>query len=84
MCKAYVMFEKLPRLKNRKTDRWQVNKIDTNINIQSNLGMIRFSGAWRQFIFEPSSDTYWSHSCLDQISGFLKEINKEWREGLKR
>ena len=84
MCKAFVTFRKAYQIKGRKTKRWTVDKIDSNIDIIENLGIIKFSGAWRQYIFEASPDTFWSYSCLEQIVDFLKQQNKKWRQGLKR
>jgi hypothetical protein len=73
--KIHITFYKLKRPKDRKMDIWEVITLD-----RSHLGYIKFSGAWRQFIFEPSSDTIWSYSCLDQVSKFLVEQNTKWRK----
>lgn len=83
MCKAYVTFKKLRRKKDRKTDIWIVNKINSNIEIVEKLGIIKFDGAWRQFICETANNTKWSASCFDQISDFLKEQNNKWRNKIK-
>lgn len=75
MCKIYLSFTKIKKPKDRKTDIWEVfsmNKIP--------VGLIKFNGAWRQFIFEPADTTFWSYSCLEQIVEFLKEKNLEWRK----
>ncbi len=78
MCKVYITFYKLERPKNRKTDIWEIITMDTN-----HLGYIKFDGGWRQFIFEPSIDTKWNYSCLEQVSKFLVEQNIIWRNSLK-
>jgi len=50
---------------------------------KDHLGYIKFSGAWRQYVFEPCIGTKWNYSCLDQVSKFLVEQNKKWRSKLK-
>lgn len=72
--KIHIVFYKLKRKKDRKTDIWEIITID-----KDHLGYIKFSGAWRQFIFEPGIDTKWSYSCLDQVSKFLVEQNNKWK-----
>lgn len=47
------------------------------------LGSISWSGSWRQYIFGPSSFTYWSHGCMQGIVDFLKKINLEHRKKLR-
>ena len=78
MCKAYLGFHKLERPKGWKTDVWEVISQD-----KDNLGYIKFRGAWRQYVFEPTIGTFWNYNCLDQISEFLKTENKKWRDKLK-
>lgn len=75
MCKVYITFYKLKKPKGRKIDVWEVITID-----KDKLGYIKFRGAWRQFVFEPSCNTFWSHGCLEQIVEFLKKQNKKWRK----
>lgn len=43
------------------------------------LGIIKWSGAWRQYIIEYEPHTKWSASCQQGITDFLIKINKEWR-----
>ena len=60
----------------KKTKEYQVlkNKKGTYVEV---LGIIKWSGRWRQFIFEPETNIIWSSSCLTQIAGFLIELNQE-------
>lgn len=76
--KIHITFYKLPKPKGRKTDIWEIITLD-----RENLGYIKFDGAWRQFIFEPSCNTKWSFSCCDQVSEFLVEQNTKWKNSLK-
>lgn len=77
--KIHIVFYKLRKPKGRKTDIWEIITID-----KDHLGYIKFDGAWRQFIFEPCIGTKWSFSCCDQISKFLVEQNKKWKNKLKK
>lgn len=43
------------------------------------LGTIKFSGAWRQYVFYPDKDTVWSAGCKEEICKFEREITKKWR-----
>jgi hypothetical protein len=78
MCKVYVSFYKLKRPMDRKTDMWEIISIN-----QVQLGIIRFSGAWRQYVFESFDGTYWSYGCLEQVIEFLKEQNEKWRRKIR-
>ncbi len=77
--KIHITFYKLKKPKGRKTDIWEIITID-----KDHLGYIKFDGAWRQFIFEPCDGTKWSSSCCDQVSKFLVEQNKKWKNGQKK
>lgn len=79
MCKVYIFFKKLKRSKERKTDIWKMMTIHGD-----QLGIIKFDGAWRQYVSEPDIGTKWSHGCHDQISAFLKKQNELWRKKLKQ
>ena len=48
------------------------------------LGLIKFSGAWRQYITDFVPDTLWSSSCKRAICDFEDEMNAKWRLSLKR
>lgn len=43
------------------------------------LGKIFWCNSWRQYCFYPDSGIQFNHSCLSDISEFLKELNKEHR-----
>jgi hypothetical protein len=79
MCKVYLVFIKLKRPKDRKTDIWEVITMQ-----KDHLGYIKFDGAWRQYVHEPGIGTKWSASCNDQISAFLKEQNEKWRKKIRK
>jgi hypothetical protein len=48
------------------------------------LGIIKFDGAWRQFVFYPDADTRWSSGCMDLINNFIKDRNQKWRKSILR
>jgi len=38
------------------------------------LGVIRWYGPWRQYIFYPEKDTIWNKDCLDDVKIFLQDL----------
>lgn len=77
--KIHITFYKLKKPKGRKTDIWEIITLD-----RDHLGYIKFDGAWRGFVFEPFIGTKWSASCCDQVSKFLVEQNKKWKNKLQK
>ena len=53
-------------------------------NKQSNvvLGTIKFYGAWRKFVFEPSEAVIFDADCLYDIVFFLNDKTIDWRNSL--
>lgn len=71
----YLRVERLPDLPRRKTHRWDIYGVRRG----ELLGSIAWFGRWRQYTFNPASDTTFNHSCLTDIAEFLKNMNKEQR-----
>jgi len=71
----YMVFEEIER--KPKTSVWQV------LNRKSSyvLGLIEYYTGWRQYVFEPSGNTEFNNSCLNEISGFLTELNNNRQTG---
>jgi len=67
----------------RKTPEWTLRK-DSNHSFAELLGIVGFSGRWRQFVFCPETNMIWSADCLDFIKSFLEKQNKRWREKNKK
>lgn len=65
--------------KGKKTYYYTVRK-DDSTGLAEVLGVIRFSGRWWQYVFEPKENTFWSAGCMQGIVKFLEKINKKWRE----
>jgi hypothetical protein len=63
----------------RKTPIYIVRK-DSCHSIGERLGLIKFRGAWRQFVFYPDDKTFWNKDCLDKVSYFLYDLNAVWRD----
>ena len=50
------------------------------------LGVVKFCGAWRKFVFNPNADyddLIFDAGCLLDISIFLRDKTVEWKAGLK-
>ena len=51
--------------------------ICANNNTDVQLGDVAWSRAWRQYCFEPESQTVFSKSCLLDICDFIKQLIEE-------
>lgn len=49
-------------------------------NDKTLLGNIKWYGAWRKFCFYPNKDSIWDNYCLNDLTNFLEQYNKEWRQ----
>ena len=67
--------------KGRKTRIFAVRRND-KYGLAHLLGLIKFDGAWRQYIFFPESNTKWSAGCKEEICKFEREMTKKWRTSL--
>ena len=67
----------------KKTNSYAVRRNDKT-GAGHYIGGIIWSGAWRQYVFEPEPETQWSKSCLDGISPFLNKINAKHRAKLAK
>ena len=73
--------------------KFQKKKIKTNVyairrddvtGLAHYIGGIKWSGRWRQYVFEPEAETQWSMICLKNITIFLLNINADHRNKLMR
>ena len=67
----------------KKTTDYIVRK-DSRSSMAERLGMVKWYGAFRQYVFYPDNDTVWSKGCLEIIEGFLDTVNKRYRRKLRR
>lgn len=59
-----------------KTTVWRcVNKRYDTI-----LGAIRWFGSWRQYVFLPAINTFFSSGCLKDIQEFINQLMQERKE----
>lgn len=67
----------------KKTNVYAIRRDDTT-GLADLLGLIKWSGRWRQYVFEPEKDTMWSSGCMKGIVEFLEKINKKHRAVWKK
>ena len=51
---------------------------------REHLGVIKWYGAFRQYIHYPDNGTGWSKSCNVLVNNFLDKVNKRHRNKLKK
>ena len=78
--KPHLTFHELAVPVGRKTRVWEVRGYQDAF-----LGTVAWSGAWRQYVFEPQRGdaTQWSHECLEELRAFLKEGTDQHRLNLR-
>lgn len=69
--------------KGLKTKVYAIRKDDTT-GLAYLLGTIKWSGGWRQYVFQPEANTIWSNSCLLNIRAFLGVANDEHRKQMRK
>lgn len=65
---SYLVFDDFGRSRSGTTRVWIVTSTSG-----SELGTIRWHGAWRQYTFWPAQATIFNPDCLDEISTFVRE-----------
>ena len=48
------------------------------------LGVIKFYGAWRKYVFAPQPNTIFEPICLGDITNFLNNLTNAWRAEQQR
>ena len=43
----------------------------------SRLAIIRWYGAWRQYVLEPEAGTIWNNGCLMEVIAFMQPLMVE-------
>lgn len=71
----YISFKQFPN-PGKKTKTWGVY---STASFQDPVGVIKWHGPWRKYVFFPSEFCLFDSNCLDLISEFLKKEN-----GIKR
>ena len=70
------------RNKGKKTKLFTIRR-DDKTGYAHLLGIIKFDGAWRQYVTEFEPNTKWSAGCKKKIAEFEEIINKKWRDKWK-
>jgi len=79
--RTYLEFRKQRRKEGQKTDRVKVIHVFGKVET---IGMIRWHGAWRQYVLDPTEDTFWSKGCLEAVANILDKMNRKQRAGWKK
>lgn len=66
----YLIFNKQPKLQDKKTDNFHVHNILTS----KIVGKIFWNGGFRKYIFAPESNFIFDAGCLKEIAKFLSEL----------
>lgn len=73
-----VFINQCHRKKGTKTKLYAVRRDDAS-GYAHILGLIKWHGSWRQYVFFPDCHTVWSSTCLQGINHFLIKINTRRR-----
>ncbi len=76
----YMFSDIFNRKPGARTDQWGIYSSSSGVR----LGIVRWLGPWRQYIFAPDERTSFNHGCLAEIATFLVVANDEHRNGRKR
>lgn len=71
----YLAFAWAGRSASGKTEVWRV----TSMSSGDLLGGVSWYGPWRQYVFEPEGGCVFNNGCLNDVSGFLAEMNASHR-----
>lgn len=69
--------------KGKKTKLFTIRR-DDDTGYGRLLGVIRFNGAWRQYVVQFEPETIWSSGCKKNICKFEDLINGKWRKSWKK
>lgn len=80
--KFHLVFVRQRKPKDRKTNIYSVYKEEDGG--REHLGIIKWYGAFRQYIHYPDAGTGWSKTCNVLINNFLDKVNKRHRNKLRK
>lgn len=69
--RAFVSLKKEGLSSTGKTEIWEV----FNLNEDDYLGVVKWYGPWRKYVFHPGDDTFFDDECMKEISIFLIDLN---------
>lgn len=85
--KFHLKFVRTNKPKGKKTNSYKIFKVMNAPRFydgEEYLGIIKWYGAFRQYVFYPDKDTMWSKGCLELINRFLDKVNKRHRNKLRK
>ena len=71
--------KRVPGERKRKLPYYIVRK-DSTSRLAERLGIIKWHGGWRQYVFWPDDKTAWSQDCLIDVAYFLRRIKEEMKK----
>lgn len=77
---TYIIFLNCGVIPGGKTNRYEVWSKGGEEELGDKLGEIRWFGRWRKYSWYPNADTIYEEVCMQEITDFLKQVNKEHRE----
>ena len=69
----WITFDLAGKSRSGKTRIWYVRTRD-NLTV---IGMIRWYGRWRRYVYEPAPHTVYEQECLRDIASFIEERTSE-------
>jgi hypothetical protein len=63
---------------------WYGIRRDDDTGYAALMGVISFSGQWRQYTTQFEPGTHWSSGCKRKICDFEDMITQKWRKSIKR
>ena len=69
----------MPRGPKRTTSLFHVKAIKDD----ELLGFVSWQAGWRQYVFHPIENTYYSSGCLSQIASFISNAMQKRKRDLK-
>jgi hypothetical protein len=69
----YIRFELAEEklhVREAKTQQWIIVSVSSN----DILGVIKWNGPWRQYVFHAGPNTFWSVGCLNDVQEFIDDL----------
>lgn len=76
----HLSFRKMSLTKGRKLNEYRV----INRYFTEPIGVIRWRGGWRQYVFVAKPEIDMSRSCMKEIIKFINKLMKEWYDVRKK
>ena len=57
----------------------KITEVLSKSHNNTRLGVIRWHGAWRQYVYYPESFTLYSKGCMEDIITYIEKLNEDRR-----